>query len=80
MSVADKISKKSLSKPLCDIIIYLVKSCEWMGVHVQNLLLSVQVKLLGNETGEGPLQKAYIKLRVNVRSIPLKFHDVIQTI
>ena len=27
-----------------------------------------QVKLLGNETGEGSLQKAYIKLRVNVRS------------
>ena len=28
-----------------------------------------QVKLLGSETGEGPLQRAYIKLRVNVCSI-----------
>ena len=28
-----------------------------------------QVKLLGSETGEGPLQRAYIKLRVNVSCV-----------
>lgn len=37
------------------------------SVHLIVLLCVVQVKFVGSETGDDPLQRAYIKLRVNVR-------------